>query len=50
MLAAEVLPTCAMLKYRRSGAIPAAWATPAPKETLLYFIYPHNGAKIKGAF
>jgi hypothetical protein len=28
----------------------AAAATPAPKEALLYFIYPHNGAKIKGAF
>jgi hypothetical protein len=32
------------------GGLSAAWATPAPKETLLYFIYPHNGAKIKGAF
>jgi hypothetical protein len=31
-------------------AMSAAAATPAPKETLLYFIYPHNGAKIKGAF
>jgi hypothetical protein len=28
----------------------AVAATPAPKEALLYFIYPHNGAKIKGAF
>jgi hypothetical protein len=32
------------------GGISAAWATPAPTDTLLYFIYPHNGAKIKGAF
>jgi hypothetical protein len=32
------------------GAIAPAAATPAPKEALLYFIYPHNGAKIKGAF
>jgi hypothetical protein len=31
-------------------AIPTAAATPSPKEALLYFIYPHNGAKIKGAF
>jgi hypothetical protein len=31
-------------------AISPAAATPAPKEALLYFIYPHNGAKIKGAF
>jgi hypothetical protein len=29
---------------------PAAWATSSPKETLLYFIYPRDGAKIKGAF
>jgi hypothetical protein len=28
----------------------AVAATPAPKEALLYFIYPHNGVKIKGAF
>jgi hypothetical protein len=32
------------------GGMPAAWATPSPKETLLYFIYPRDGAKIKGAF
>ncbi len=25
-------------------------ATPAPKEVLLYFIYPRDGAKVKGAF
>jgi hypothetical protein len=32
------------------GGISVAWATPSPKEALLYFIYPHNGAKIRGAF
>jgi hypothetical protein len=32
------------------GWISFGWATTAPKDALLYFIFPRDGAKIKGAF
>jgi Domain of unknown function (DUF4399) len=47
ILATAVLGAGALAAPR---TISTAAATPSPKEALLYFIYPHNGAKIKGAF
>ena len=42
--------TLALPRWVSSGWISSGWATPAPKDALLYFIYPHDGARIKGAF
>jgi hypothetical protein len=47
-IVAWAVPGAAALVF--PGWISAAWATTAPKDALLYFIFPHNGARIKGAF
>lgn len=47
VLRAAVLGPAALVLPRW---LSSARATTAPKDALLYFIYPHNGARIKGAF